>query len=149
MNINRIIFAPLALAAFLPSTAPAQGLQFYSLTPCRALDTRLGTPNPLQVSVIRAVTIKGVCGVPATARAVSLNLTVTQATFDGFVTLWAFGGAYPATSNINFTAADPALANAAVIPLAAGTPDLNAVYGNNNIPSQTTHLVLDVTGYYQ
>ena len=53
---------------------------FFTLTPCRALDTRQpvgpqGGPA-LAAGAQRAVTLAGFCGLPATAVAVAVNLTV-------------------------------------------------------------------------
>src|SRR5262249_809294 len=63
---------------------------FYTLTPCRVLDTR--TTQPLETGVDRTIQIAGVCGVPATARAVSVNIAVTGPTAAGFVKLFPAGG---------------------------------------------------------
>lgn len=139
--------ALVALGAFAP-TAGAQGFQYFAVTPCRAADTRDITPPVVQAGVFRAFTIKGVCGIPVTAQAVSVNLTIVTPTANGFFSLWPFGGAFPVVSTINFLAGEPAIANGAIVPLAAGTPDLFGGYGTAG-GSGTTHAVLDVTGYFQ
>lgn len=150
VRITRVLLVASALAAGVSATqAQAQtGLQYFAVTPCRAVDTRSGNGGIIQASIFRGFTIKGVCGVPATAKAVSLNLTIIGPTADGFFSLWPFAGAFPVVSTINFVAGEPAIANGAIVPLAAGTPDLNGGYGIAG-GSATAHALMDVTGYFQ
>jgi hypothetical protein len=144
-----LLFAAFAAAGLLSRPVEAQtGLQFYAVTPCRAADTRSGFGGIMSASTQRNFTIKGVCGVPVTAKAVSLNVTVVSPTQDGFVSLWPTGGAFPVVSTVNFNAGEPALANGAIVPLAVATPDLATVYGTGS-GSGTIHTILDVTGYFQ
>jgi hypothetical protein len=153
---NRRLVSALALAlplvaagAFLrPANAQAQGLQYFAVTPCRAADTRSGNGGIVQASIFRAFTLKGVCGIPASALAVSVNLTIVGPTADGFFSLWPYGGAFPVVSTINFVAGEPAIANGAIVPLAVGTPDLYGGYGTATGSGQT-QAILDVTGYFQ
>ena len=62
--------------------------KFFPITPCRVADTRI-TPNganagpALVANAGRAFPIVGTCGIPATARAVVLNVTAVNATADG------------------------------------------------------------------
>jgi hypothetical protein len=64
---------------------------------------------------------------------------------------YAYGGAVPATAAINFPALTPARANGTVVPLRVPPDpagwDLNvlATVGTGG----TTHLLVDVTGYYE
>lgn len=139
--------ALVALGAFA-RPAGAQGLQFFAVTPCRAVDTRTGNGGILPASTERQVVIKGVCGIPATAKAVSLNATIVSPSVDGFFSLWPSGGVFPVVSTINFLAGEPALANGAIVPLAVGSPDLSVAYGTSN-GQGNLHAVLDVTGYFQ
>jgi hypothetical protein len=134
--------------------------QYYAVTPCRLADTRSasynvgaflnGTPS-LQGVVIRAFFAKGKCGIPNTAKAVSLNATVVNATGAGWLALWPAGTTWPGISTLNFDAGAAATANGAVVPLSGcSSPcgDLNVLYGV--VPSSnTTDLVLDITGYFQ
>jgi hypothetical protein len=161
MKISRTLFAAAALTV-LSGTAVAQSgpYQYYAVTPCRLADTRAasynsgaflnGTPS-LQGVVARAFFAKGQCGIPNTAKAVSLNATVVNATFAGWLALWPAGIAWSGISTINFDAGPNATPNGAVVPLSTCTApcgDLNAMYGVT--PSaNTTDLVLDITGYFQ
>ena len=125
---------------------------FYTVTPCRVLDTRnpvgpLGGPA-LVAGATRTFTITGTgpgqCQVPATAKAISINITVTQPTSLGFLTLFPGGTAAPLASNINFRAGQTR-ANNDIVPLGTnGT--LSVVDGQ---ATGTTDFILDVNGYFQ
>lgn len=152
VRIGRALFiaASIVGAGFIARPAQAQtGLQFYAVTPCRAADTRAGFGGVMSQGALRNFTIKGVCGVPVTAKAVSLNATVVAPQADGHTVLWPTGGSVPLVSTLNFVAGEPAIANGAIIPVAATTPDLSATYGTCCGGTSTTHLILDITGYFQ
>lgn len=151
MRMN--IFRTLALAAVfaaLPSLAYAEGpFDYYTLPPCRVVDTR----NPvatnggpaLSSDVDRAFSIRGACGVPMNARAVTFNVTITGASTDGFIMLWPTNRSQPySAGTIHFKATDMALANGAIVALGTNSPDL---YASNS--EGTVHLLLDVTGYFK
>jgi hypothetical protein len=103
-----------------PSSGPTSGF----LQSSRVLDTRVGG----QVGYVGAkpvagqtleVQIAGVGGVPATGvRSVALNVTVTDATAPGFVTVWG-DGARPDTSNVNIERAGQTVPNLVVVPVGA------------------------------
>jgi hypothetical protein len=126
----------------------AQALQFYNLTPCRAVDTRYGYGGIVNSGPPRTFQMKGVCGVPSDAVTVTLNVTMIGPTQSGFLTLWPAGAPMPIVSNVNASANEPAIANGAVVPLAASIPDLSLVYGIAS-GSATTNVALDVTGYFK
>lgn len=140
-----------AVVALVPSVALADGpFSFYAVTPCRVYDTRVdGGGVPLAGAATRNFTVKNVCGVPADAKAVALNVTVTGPTTDGYLSLWPAGGAQPVVSTINFVTGEPALANGAIVPLAVATPDLSIYYGVGVAGSWSVHVILDVTGYFK
>jgi hypothetical protein len=122
---------------------------FYTLTPCRILDTRdpagpFGGPA-LSAGVVRTFTIPGQCSVPASAKSISVNATITQPTAQGHVVLFPGGAAVPTSSTINFRAGQTR-ANNAIVPLGtSGT--LSAVSGQP--AGNTVHFILDVNGYFQ
>ncbi len=61
---------------------------YFPVTPCRMLDTRSTTPIP--AGGTRALTIAGgTCGIAAAAKAVSLNVTVTNVQATGHLVLYA------------------------------------------------------------
>lgn len=125
-------------------TAPGR---FFTLPPCRLADTRTSGQGPVVSGITEAWPLHTSCGIPSTARAVSLNLTIVAPTDAGFLTLLAGDQPLPATSTINFRAGQ-VRANNAVIPLAAngdGTLGVFASIGGNG----SVHVVLDVNGYFE
>ena len=75
-------------------------------------------------------------------------MTITGPNQAGYLTLWPSGGAQPTVSTINFNAGEPALANGAIVPLAAAPPDLSIFYGVGVGGTWSVHVILDVTGYF-
>lgn len=82
----------------------------------------------------------GSTGVPGNAEAVSLNVTVTQPTGSGYLTVYPCGAARPGTSNVNFTAGQT-IANALVVGVGSGGKV--CFYA-----STTTHVVVDYSGFF-
>jgi hypothetical protein len=126
-------------AAVVPVAAPDPGM-VVSLTPSRLLDTRLGA-GPLHDGQTVKLPVAGVAGVASTASAVLVNITVTDATSQGFVTAYASGGAMPATSNGNFTVGRVS-ANLALVPVGSD----GAIALTVRLPG-TVQLVVDVQSY--
>ena len=121
---------------------------FYSLTPCRILDTRNATGSygapPLSGNASRTFVLGGQCAIPATAKAVSVNVTVTQPTLAGDLRLYAADVAAPNSSVINFRPGQTR-ANNAVISLGA-SGDIVVLC---DMPGPgTVQLILDVNGYF-
>lgn len=129
------------------TTAPPPAVSFYTVTPCRVFDTRdLSGPTlgaPLPCGTAQSFSVAGECGVPSSATAVSLNVTGTGSTAQGNLRLFPSGTPVPLVSTLNY-AAGQTRANNAVAPL--GTMGQVAVLCS---PSGTTHVVLDVNGYFQ
>ena len=92
----------------------------------------------------RTFDVRGACGIPATARAIAVNVTVTGATRPGHLRLWATDEARPLSSTINF-GAGLTRANNAVLRL--GTAGSVSVFCS--MASGTAHLVVDVAGYFE
>jgi hypothetical protein len=125
---------------------PPMGQNFYTVPPCRVLDTR-STGIPLTSGVPLTLSVSGTCGVPSTAKAVSLNLTAIQAPNSGSITLYLGDISVPGTSTISFSPLTNQ-ANNTVMPLATnGSGTLKAmatITGGGSV-----NIVLDVNGYYQ
>jgi hypothetical protein len=120
------------------------GQAFHTVTPCRAVDTRSPAPGtPLAAGVPRTFVLTGTCGIPLTARAVSLNIAVTGATNIGNVRLYPGGTTAPTVSTVNFTAG-LTRANNAITPL--GT---NGAIAALLSPAGTVHVIIDVNGYME
>ena len=75
----------------------------YPLTPCRLLDTREREQGPaLSAGATRTVVVGDRCGIPQTATAVSLNVTVVYPTGPGDLRMFSSGPA-PLVSTINYS----------------------------------------------
>jgi hypothetical protein len=121
------------------------GWRYYSLTPCRLYDSRSSTPIPSGIP--RTLSATGTCGIPASARALSVNLTVTAPTNGGNLVLYPSDAAVPLASLINFSSGQTR-SNNALLTLArtgAGSATIAAVVlGSGNV-----QLIVDVNGYFQ
>ncbi|HZF13949.1 MAG TPA: hypothetical protein VFE33_34585 [Thermoanaerobaculia bacterium] len=125
------------------------GLAFYSITPCRLIDTRnpqgpAGGPA-LQAGATRTFALAGQCGIPASARSLSVNLTVTQPAAAGYLSLFPADQSIPVASVINFSAGQ-IRSNNATLPLSGEGSGSLAVTDSS---AGTVHFILDVNGYYQ
>jgi hypothetical protein len=127
-----------------------QGAKFYTLPPCRVLDTRspagpLAGPA-LQPSATREFVVSAAaCGVPSGAWGVSVNATVTGPLAPGFLTLFAGDSLRPLASTINFSPGQTR-ANNAVVPLAS---DFSGRIKVTNGSGGSVHFLLDVNGYFK
>ena len=120
--------------------------KFYTVTPCRQLDTRTGPGTPLAASSTLTVPLTGTpCGIPSSATAVSVNMTVTQQTADGSLTVYPSDGTLPNTTSIEFKVG-PSRANNAILLLSTDGNESVDVYNNS---AGTVHVILDVNGYFQ
>ena len=135
---------------------PNPALSYFTVTPCRMSDSRnpgnftYGGPK-LVTNEERNITIKDTsfksCGVPGTAKAVALNVTVTEPNMGGFIRVYPAGDGIPATSTLNFRAGQTR-SNNAVVPLSFdGRGNLAVNVGMP--PGGQVHVILDVFGYFQ
>jgi uncharacterized protein (DUF1800 family) len=140
----------LALApalALLPSAAQGQGTSFYTVPPCRLLDTRgpagpLGAPS-LAAGASRDFAVAGQCGVSTRAASVSANVTVVGPASAGYLVVGPAGAGMPPVSTLSFGAGE-VRANNAMLEL--GTA--GAVTAFPQLPTGAFDLVVDVNGYF-
>jgi hypothetical protein len=140
-----------AFVAKISTPAPPPAVttaSFFTLAPCRLVDTR-GSAGPLGgpaliAGVTRRFTATGHCGIPSTAKALSVNVTTTQTIAAGDLRLFPVGIPMPATSAINYRA-HQTRANNAVMQL--GTDGDLQVFVDQ--PAGTVQLIVDVNGYFQ
>jgi Endonuclease/Exonuclease/phosphatase family len=118
------------------------GQDFYSVPSCRLVDTRSSTP--LQSGVPRTFALHGLCGIPATARAVVLNITAITPTGSGELSVHA-DGTTPSFATMSFQTGFMRALLAFVSLDAAGEVEAQATVAGNG----SVHLVLDVTGYFE
>jgi hypothetical protein len=127
--------------------APSGPLDYYTLTPCRLLDTRQAygpTGGPaLPLSVPRVFVAAGRCGIPANAKALAVNIAVSDPPGFGNVRLFPGNFDTTSTSTINFTTG-VTRANNAIVPLATS--------GSGTFALQSSvagvHVAVDVMGYF-
>ncbi len=138
-----------ATLAVTPLTAaPPPATQLYTVAPCRAVDTRTIPAGPyggpaLSAGATRTFGLGGRCGIPSAANAVSLNVTVTGPSAAGNLALFPAGAA-ATTSAVNYSAGQT-IANNAIVMLGASA----GLAVRCNQASGTTHVILDVNGYFE
>jgi trimeric autotransporter adhesin len=142
--IDSVTIANASVGGQCDTAAPA--LSFYTLTPCRLLDTRnpagpLGGPA-LQPGGQRTFVLTGICNVPLGAKALSVNMTVTQPAATGYLILFPEGEPVPTASSISFSAGQTR-ANNGVLKLNDGA---TRVLCSSSGP---VHFILDVNGYFE
>lgn len=147
--------ATLAVLTMAPAGPPPPATSFFTLTPCRLVDTRnpdvagqtpIGGPA-LSDGVTRSFDLAGRCGLPATAKAVSVNITATGAGRTGYLTVWPASAALPGTSTVSFAAGQTRATNAI---LGVSTDGYAALAIRAVLASPgTTHVIVDVNGYFE
>jgi alpha-tubulin suppressor-like RCC1 family protein len=124
---------------------------FYTLPPCRVIDTRALPDGPLAGPALpangtRLLTLSAAsCGIPASAHAVSLNVTVTQPAATGYLTLYPGKTGLPVVSTINFSAGQTRASNVVATMAFDGSGTINVTNGS----AGPVELILDVNGYFQ
>jgi hypothetical protein len=118
---------------------------YFTVTPCRLLDTRVSGPA-LTANSDSSFMVAGSCGVPTDVRAVALNVTAVSPGDRGHLTLFPWG-AVPATSTVNFSAGTTR-ANDFVAAVGAD----GEVRVHCSLPAgsaASVHFVVDVYGYFR
>jgi hypothetical protein len=132
----------------------AVGLLHLLTRPARVYDSRpgqvptgVGPKTPLLGgSTITVDCTKNSSGVPADARGVVLNVTVTGTTGAlGWVTVYPSNGTLPTVSTLNWDRAGATIANAATIACGPGA----TIKVNNGAAGTSTNVMIDVTGFYR
>jgi hypothetical protein len=148
-NINDDAVGAPDLGAIEVGVLPALPTGYFPLPTCRLVDTR-GPAGPRGGPLVfpgaqRVFPLGGVCGVPATAKALVVNATVVAPSAAGHIRLFPGNEATPLASLNNFTAGKTR-AGIAVVRLATdGAGTLGLLNGSPG----SMHFVLDVAGYFQ
>jgi hypothetical protein len=131
-----------------PEAAAPPAATFHALTPARILDTRhsIGLSGAFQTRVARTFTVAGQGGVPATATAVTGNLTVTGQTSRGYVYVGPVAMNIPTSSSLNFPMGDDR-ANGVTVALGTGGT-LSITYVASSLGDFSAHVIFDVSGYF-
>ena len=127
------------------------GSAFTGLTPARVLDTRIGQPTvdglfsgfgKLFGDATMNVRVTGRGGVPATGvGAVALNVTVTNPTSNGYLTVYPSGNSHPTASNLNFVPYQT-IPNMVIVPV--GNNGQIAIYNSGG----DSDIIVDVLGWF-
>ena len=120
----------------------ATGFVYHAISPTRAIDTRNAPQQPLQGGVTRTYDLAALAGLPNVGvAAVTANVTITQPSAAGWLTVWPANGEGPPTASLlNF-------ARAQTVPN-LGSLTLHQNQANFAINTGTAHLLVDVTGWF-
>jgi hypothetical protein len=169
--MKKLVVALAAMLTFTTTAFAAVGdlstdLVFVPVTPCRIVDTRYAT-NTNQVpavaanAAISANTTRSYwgwyttylqqggastsCGMlqSSDVAALAVNFTVVSPATSGYITAFPFAAAQPVAATVNFGAGD-VRGNFAVVKLNQAT----TTYDFSIYSTSTTHVVVDVVGYY-
>ena len=125
------------------------GSRFVPIEPTRLVDTRYNLPftGPVPRGTPTVLAIAGHATVPLNATGISGNLTVTQQTYAGYLTVAPTldPGVAPAFSTVNFPKGDNR-ANGFVVRL--NTDGSLAVVYEASHAGSTTQFIIDITGYF-
>jgi hypothetical protein len=133
-----------------PVATSTLGLDFFTLTPCRILDTRLAS-GPYGGPAIpplteRVVVAAGRCGIPSSAQALSLNVTAVGTPAAGHLRLYPGNAAPPTVAAVNYSAGQTRGNNAIVMLASSGT---GTFAFKSLTPGGAVHVVIDVNGYFE
>ena len=131
-----------------PTSSPPGATRYYTLTPCRVIDTRnangpLGGPA-LQPNATRLFAVTSTCGIPSSAVSLSINVTVV-AGGSGYLTLYPGNGVNPGTSTLSFATGRTRANNAILFLSTDGSGGINVLNGS----ASSNHFILDVNGYFR
>jgi hypothetical protein len=126
----------------------SNALAFVAVTPCRLVDTRnpsgpFGGPSYTALETRTYDIAAGPCaGLPLTAQAYSLNLTILNynVASGSFVTAWPAGTTRPGVSSVNFGSGVP-VANASIV--ATGSSGQISIFSGG-----ATDIIIDLNGYF-
>ncbi len=141
---DHFAFSPPQVVTVTPGYPPT-ARDFFSIPPCRAVDTRAAQSPALGGGTTRVFTLAGNCGLPVGAIAVALNVTVVSPGGAGELRLFRSDGKLPLSTTIAF-ATGRTRANNAVVTLSADGKV--AVHGAFPATSNAD-VVVDVVGYFE
>jgi hypothetical protein len=127
---------------------PPGPYSFYAITPCRLFDTRTVAGSPaIQASgtADRSFIVASTCGVPADARSISANVTVTNVSAGGTLSIYRGDGQETGTTTVALNAG-VTRANNAMLQLAL---DGSGTIKVQNTSTGTADLIVDVNGYFR
>lgn len=142
-----VVVMLMVLDAWRVEAAPGDvDTTFVPVTACRLADTRQGGSTPIGAGATRVFSahgVNGLCTIPSTAVALSMNVTVDSRTAaNSFLTIWRAGVSRPNSSSLNPALGEPPTPNAVITDLSPG--------GQFNVYNDagSVHVLFDVNGYY-
>jgi hypothetical protein len=135
-----------------PAVATSTGaLNFYTVPPCRLLDTR-AAPGVYGGPAVpphgqRVIVVAGHCGVSPTAKALSVNVTVANAAGAGHLVFFPGNATPGGASTINFSSGQTRANNAVLMLASSGTGTLALL--NSTASEAAEQVLIDVNGYFQ
>lgn len=147
-----VLSSVLTVGVTTPGTVTAADVAtFQGQSPARAMDTRPGGPTadgqqsgrgPIGSGATLDLPLAGRAGVPSSGvAAVALNVTVTEPTRPGYLTIFPSGTSRPVASNLNFV---PGQTTANMV---IATPGANGSVSIYNFAG-SSHVVVDVLGWF-
>ncbi|HYC87570.1 MAG TPA: FG-GAP-like repeat-containing protein [Thermoanaerobaculia bacterium] len=125
----------------IPVLQPEPGASmFHLLRACRVVDTRDG--EPIGNGELRELVLAGVCGVPADAESLVVNVTVVSPAGTGWLSLYAADAIWTGTSTVNYRLGRTR-ANGAIVPVSPGAR-LNVRHSG-----PPAHFLIDVLGFFR
>lgn len=121
-------------------------LVYTSIQPCRAFSKRVAANVAIAFQITGSGDFTGQggpatgCGIPASAKSITLSFTTAQPTAAGLLTAYADGSVRPAVATLRFATG---AAEAAAGTVGVGAAGKMAVY-----PNQTVNVAGDITGYF-
>jgi hypothetical protein len=129
--------------------APLASTRYYTVAPCRAIDTRNVNAPPVAAQGTREFIVAGApaggCNIPSNAVAVAAIVTAARNTQNGHFTLFPANGLMPNASTINFTG-NVTRANNAVVLLATNGNGRIKAFNGSTAPAD---LIVDILGYFR
>ncbi len=124
--------------------------QFFTLAPCRVVDTRAGSTAPiggpaLAARSTRVFALAGHCGIPTSAQAVALNVTVTGAEAAGNLRFFPAGLSVPLAAVVSYREGQTRGNNTVVALDADG--EIGAYVAQ--AARTKVHVIIDVAGYFE
>jgi hypothetical protein len=125
---------------------------FYTLPPCRLLDTRnatgaLGGPaiQGAGTTADRVFALTSTCGVPLDAKSLSVNVTVANVSAAGDLSLYRGDGVQNGTTTVALRAGTTRANNASLQLALDGSGTIKV----QNTSAGTVDLVIDVNGFFR
>jgi hypothetical protein len=134
--------------ACLPVVPEPTTFNFYTLPPCRVLDTRNPPNSALPFNAPTQVAVAGTCGIPTTAKSVTFNVTTVLPSSDVNVQIYPGNQPPPPGTNVNSTRAGHVRAAMGLLTLATNGTGTVTVLPTASVAG-STNLILDATGYFQ